>query len=960
MGLSDSISLEITDVNAYESDNSIAQTVCNLSIPYVDKHYGLADGIVDPYEYSFNYTDPSTGITVYLEHNSTVMYVGLKAQTTGWIGLSWKDVNGTYTLDGLNNSDVIIGSSPAGAYEPVQRVQPTDSVTVHYVLSFRNGTVEQEGYVPGNDSVTEIQNEGLLEAYKEQIYGMRIGETRHFIIPAEEGYTSPDHPLYGEDLEYVITLTRIDDNFKNPAESSAISYSYRHGISTLRHTPYANQSRIISANATDDGSTTQLEYHIRMNSTDAEGIALLNGTDVVYPFVLMAGPSDDFDELPVQHTDWSAPFMVAMEPNDAPQLEVISPTADAIVEWTLFVQLKATDKSIIRTAGYRFEDTNWTSLRYSFKTGFWTTEVDISDFDDGLKTIYFNATDPSNLTSITMINITVGNPVVPLAGMRLSVARTFTTMMYHTDKTADKFTVQNTRSVPIGALELYIPLRFKANYLSIEAEDNANHQLEVKRLADTSTMMHWRVYFFEPVDLGESYTFTVVTYFHSLHVEKSFENNLFDISYLRYPVVPYVIQSLSFSFGFRSGDSLDSENIEGSTQNIAPMTVEPFTITIRSFTPYLVATRTTRITLDPWGWLHYEETISLENIGPARELGVTMNFPAYMSDVEIFDRVGILAASQPKTWDWNATMDQRVNLQRDRFGEQGFWPGYKYTFNVHYTIHLPSYQESGSAGNTVEFPMTTLSEINVERHTIDIVLPLSVGVTEASGDYRLLHGASHSTLRYTVYNSTRFNPPAISLAYVATPGTLARPTAFGFIFGVVALMYVAYRGMKRRTVGEVVAGEDEMTSPSRQVGASPELLRDFASSYSRKTTLGLDLEKLESARKRGKVTKKEFMIRERDIKSQLDEVDNELADLKQEMISEGSKYRDIVSQLELQEERIAGAKAGLRQLLLRKKKQKISRAAFERSRQDYLKTIKQAISTTDRILLSLQEEAGEV
>ena len=66
------------------------------------------------------------------------------------------------------------------------------------------------------------------------------------------------------------------------------------------------------------------------------------------------------------------------------------------------------------------------------------------------------------------------------------------------------------------------------------------------------------------------------------------------------------------------------------------------------------------------------------------------------------------------------------------------------------------------------------------------------------------------------------------------------------------------------------------------------------------------------------------------------------------------------SQLELQDEKIEGAKAGLRQLLLRKKKQKISRAAFEKSRQDYLKTIKKATTATDRILLSFQEEAGEI
>ena len=77
-------------------------------------------------------------------------------------------------------------------------------------------------------------------------------------------------------------------------------------------------------------------------------------------------------------------------------------------------------------------------------------------------------------------------------------------------------------------------------------------------------------------------------------------------------------------------------------------------------------------------------------------------------------------------------------------------------------------------------------------------------------------------------------------------------------------------------------------------------------------------------------------------------------------MSHGSRYRDMVAQLELQVEKIEGAKAGLRQLLLRKKKQRISRVAFERTREDYLKTIKRATSETDKILLSIQEEAGDI
>ena len=102
------------------------------------------------------------------------------------------------------------------------------------------------------------------------------------------------------------------------------------------------------------------------------------------------------------------------------------------------------------------------------------------------------------------------------------------------------------------------------------------------------------------------------------------------------------------------------------------------------------------------------------------------------------------------------------------------------------------------------------------------------------------------------------------------------------------------------------------------------------------------------------------MLREKDLKEQLDEIDSKLPGLKTEMIKNGPRYRDIVAQLELQDERIEGAKAGLRQLLLRKKKQRISRVAFEKSRQDYLKTIQNATSATDRILLSVQEEAGDI
>jgi hypothetical protein len=254
-----------------------------------------------------------------------------------------------------------------------------------------------------------------------------------------------------------------------------------------------------------------------------------------------------------------------------------------------------------------------------------------------------------------------------------------------------------------------------------------------------------------------------------------------------------------------------------------------------------------------------------------------------------------------------------------------------------------------------------MSDVLIREHTINVVMPVSVTLVEASDDYRSIYGVFDTTLRYMSYNTTQRNPASIEVIYQVTIGAAARPTIFALIVGVIGLIYVTRR--KIELPEEVTGPKDDEEfddSQPRQVGAPSDLLSEFASLYSRKTALNMDLEKLEAARRRGKVKKREYMIRERDLKQQIEEIDSSLPSLRDDMITYGPRYRDLVAQLELQDERIEGAKAGLRQLLLRKKKQRISRAAFEKSRQDYLKTIQKATTATDRILLSIQEEAGDI
>ncbi|MHA1961983.1 MAG: hypothetical protein ACW99U_17390, partial [Candidatus Thorarchaeota archaeon] len=136
---------------------------------------------IDPKEYASSYTDPTTGVTVYLEHNSTLVYVGLSSTTRGGIAIGWQNQTNSFTNAGLNGSDIIFGYSPGTPSFSYPRVTGADVVSVNYTLSLRNGTIIEEGTVPDDFSETPIEQESLLERYKEEIIGMRIGEVRHFV-----------------------------------------------------------------------------------------------------------------------------------------------------------------------------------------------------------------------------------------------------------------------------------------------------------------------------------------------------------------------------------------------------------------------------------------------------------------------------------------------------------------------------------------------------------------------------------------------------------------------------------------------------------------------------------------------------------------------------------------------------------------------------------------------------------
>ena len=963
--------------NTMKSDNqsrnidnsfSTADSMMNISIPYVAKHYGSSDGIIDPTEYAVSYTDPVSGVTAYFEHNSTMLFVGLEAETPGWIGIAWQNHTGAFTSSGLNGSDVLVGYVPGQTNTGIWRVIPTDVVTVHYTLTLRNGTMIQEADYPDDTMTTPVGQLDVLPMYREEIMGMRIGEVRHFIIPADQAYNQVGQVLYGQDLEYEITLTRIlrgsVERTANPADSSALVYSDEHGISTFQHVADADQSRIVAANGSDNGTYTQVEYTLYLNSTNYQDIPLLQNTTMSYPFIFMFGNTEELNGIPVSHTYWSNPARVEIIPQSPPTLSAVNPIDGSVVEWVSEIKLNATG-NFVRRASIRIDDSKWQNLAYNFLTGLWEQTVDLSTYDDGSHTLMFNATDSSNSTGILQIQFSIERPFQPLLGMRLQVARQVIVTASYGTYIQDAFSITNNGSVPIGSLEVYLPDKYESHFLSVSASDADGNSFRIVRLADTNGLMHWRIHFSKQVGFQESYAFTLTTYMHTLFWVTIPSNFQYQINFLKYPVLPYVMNRVTFTLGFEDTSSsvIPGETAPDSTaNNVAPFTETYFTSNLRLYSENILVTRTTKIVVNAWGWLTYTETIFLENTGSKAVTDLTYQVPAYATSIKIYDDVGILAFSQRTiTGDFNSTNSVTIHLASDRFGDNGFANGYKYTFHIFYVIQASAYQEPATNGVKLNVPIGKLGDNLILTHTIDVVFPVSVAGVSTNQTCRHIYGAFDSTYRYVYYNRTERDSPTISVVYQNTIGAAARPMLFTIIIGFIALLYVSYRKVE---IPEEVIGpkiEDEYAeSISRQSGAPPELLRDFADLYSKKTSLNMDLEKLQDGRRKGKVKKREYMMREKDIKTQIEDIDSKLPSVKEELIRYGTRYRDLVSQLELQEEKINGAKAGLRQLLQRKKKQRISRVAFEKSRQDYLKTIQKATSSTDRILLSIQEEAGDI
>jgi hypothetical protein len=86
------------------------------------------------------------------------------------------------------------------------KAQRGDVVVISYIGTYAtNGTVFDSNTLPPHT----VGGEGLLDYFDQQLVGMEPGVKKTFVIPAQFGYTESTHQLYGHDLRFEVTITKL-------------------------------------------------------------------------------------------------------------------------------------------------------------------------------------------------------------------------------------------------------------------------------------------------------------------------------------------------------------------------------------------------------------------------------------------------------------------------------------------------------------------------------------------------------------------------------------------------------------------------------------------------------------------------------------------------------------------------------------------------------------------------------
>ncbi|MBA7481062.1 hypothetical protein ES707_16530 [subsurface metagenome] len=132
-------------------------------------------------------------------------------------------------------------------------------------------------------------------------------------------------------------------------------------------------------------------------------------------------------------------------------------------------------------------------------------------------------------------------------------------------------------------------------------------------------------------------------------------------------------------------------------------------------------------------------------------------------------------------------------------------------------------------------------------------------------------------------------------------------------------------------------------------------LKSFIDAYEEKTRIRSELESLEERLQKGKIPRRRYKVRRKMLDGRLSTVSRNLSSLRETIRVAGSKYANMMRQIEVAEANLEGAERDLQRVESRYRRGEVSKGAYRKLLEEYNHRIEEAEATIDGVLLRLRE-----
>jgi hypothetical protein len=516
----------------------------------------------------------------------------------------------------------------------------------------------------------------------------------------------------------------------------------------------------------------------------------------------------------------------------------------------------------------------------------------------------------------------------------------------------DTVTIENTGNEPISSFKMGIPSGFKENVDHVSFRSQQGEVLNL--LEDVSLggdgIYGFEVEFPEPVNIGETYVFTM-TCVYSDTIWSEVDYGICIAIFPKYPSLPFEAVECNSSIIVQDEVTVYDSIWGGLKSNItSPLPAFNNETGFVSFSEaiYLIGCdwAIREIIIDSSARINFKDTYHLTNMGSNVLSSLTFTLPRDAGDMVAYDTFfGEIEVTSKKY--------SEQTVATVTFRHPGITPSYleltppgNYTFTLSYSLPALSHLTQTDMWN-YRFEMLFFE--NFEYVIRDLTVKISPPEGAEFVSYSNLEGevikeSSHQTLTYALKDVTPFDDlnTVFEYKYVIFWAAYRPVLWLGFTIAIIGAIVI----LRRR---------GEPTAPSLPA-KDMRVLHAFTDVSSEISALRTDLKSLEEEYDQKRIRKKLYRRRKRTLQQQLHRSSRALQSLKKEVMLLDPRLKDVVHQIEVAETELETMHSNAQKIKIQYHSGRISRKAYEDLLEEYEKRSNDAQRSIDEAIMKLRSE----